>query len=173
MAVHWLARLALINQAYLRRHACNIKEEDIARAHAQTGEVESRLRMQKLLNSVAQEAGDLIALLRDYWQGRYTKAPKKVIGAAAFTIMYIVNPFDLIPDYLLGIGYLDDVAVVNVAYLFVRKDLEAYRRWRYGVKKSDYHTNEVDATQQFSEQILALPEPDKPVHELLTTEVKK
>ena len=87
MAVHWLARLALINQAYLRRHACTIKEEDIARAHAQTGEVESRLRMQKLLNSVAREAGELIALLRDYWQGRYTKAPKMVIGAAAFTIM--------------------------------------------------------------------------------------
>ena len=168
MALHWLARLALINQAYLRRHAQQIKQEDIARAHAQSEKVTAQLRTQRLLNSVAREAGELIALLRDYWRGRYTQVPRRVIGAAAFTVLYIANPFDLIPDYLVGIGFLDDVAVVNVAYLLMRKDLEAYRRWR-GERQSGAPPTLARPSAEESERlhreatcasIIALPEPE-------------
>lgn len=173
MAVQWLARLALINQAYLRRHAQQVKQEDIARAHAQSEEVACKLRTEKLLNSVAKEAGELIGLLRDYWRGRYAKAPKRVIGAVAFTVLYIANPLDMIPDYIVGFGFLDDVAVVNVAYLLMRKDLEAYRQWRQARKqpraRRSIDAESVEATYESIEQtrpsaasVILLPPPVSP-----------
>ena len=36
---------------------------------------------------------------------------------ARFALLYYVSPFDLLPDFLPGIGYLDDFMVVSIARL--------------------------------------------------------
>jgi uncharacterized membrane protein YkvA (DUF1232 family) len=38
---------------------------------------------------------------------------KKVLVAAA--VIYVASPVDLIPDFVVGIGYLDDIVIVAVA----------------------------------------------------------
>ena len=48
---------------------------------------------------------------------------KLVLGAA---LLYLVSPFDLIPDWLLGLGIVDDLGVVTLlvwlALRILRKD---------------------------------------------------
>lgn len=43
---------------------------------------------------------------------------------------YLVSPVDLIPDFIPGAGYLDDVAVVGACLDPVKSDVDEYVAWR-------------------------------------------
>ena len=49
---------------------------------------------------------------RLFWDGRVPLLPKLVPLAA---ILYILSPIDLLPDVLVGLGQLDDVALFLIA----------------------------------------------------------
>ena len=55
----------------------------------------------------------LISLIKDYWSQKYRKIPYSSLAVILFTIFYLINPFDLIPDYILGIGQIDDAAILK------------------------------------------------------------
>ncbi|GAU08985.1 YkvA family protein [Desulfoplanes formicivorans] len=78
--------------------------------------------LQKFVNDVTL----LIALVKDYYTGTYRDIPIKSVAAIAFTLLYILNPLDLIPDFLPGIGQLDDAAVVALCLKIIRDDLDKY-----------------------------------------------
>ena len=40
------------------------------------------------------------------------------------------NPVDIIPDTILGIGIIDDLAVLGYCAKMVKEDLDAFRKWR-------------------------------------------
>ena len=42
----------------------------------------------------------------------------------------MINPFDIIPDIIPVIGYLDDAAVIAACLAMVRQDLHNYWKWR-------------------------------------------
>jgi len=58
------------------------------------------------------------------------KIPLLSIIGIFFTAFYLINPSDLIPDYLLGIGQIDDVMVLALCLFLLEKDLRDYKRWR-------------------------------------------
>jgi len=72
----------------------------------------------------------IIPLIRDYWTGKYRKIPLLSIIGILFAAVYLINPFDLIPDYLLGIGQIDDVLVLALCLFLLEKDLQDYERWK-------------------------------------------
>ena len=47
-------------------------------------------------------------------------------------ILYFLLPLDSIPDFILGLGYLDDVTVITFVYRQLGNELEKYRVWRAG-----------------------------------------
>ncbi|MCM3618191.1 DUF1232 domain-containing protein [Sutcliffiella horikoshii] len=53
-----------------------------------------------------------IPFLIDYFRSREVSGMKKVAGVLLLAA-YVVFPFDLIPDYLLFFGLLDDVVIVT------------------------------------------------------------
>ncbi|MBW1783195.1 MAG: DUF1232 domain-containing protein [Deltaproteobacteria bacterium] len=72
----------------------------------------------------------IIPLIKDYWTGKYRKIPILSIIGILFTAFYLINPFDLIPDYLLGIGQIDDALVLALCLFLLEKDLRDYKRWK-------------------------------------------
>lgn len=72
----------------------------------------------------------IVPLVRDYWTGKYRKIPLLSIIGILFTAFYLINPLDLIPDYLLGIGQIDDVLVLALCVFLLEKDLQDYKRWK-------------------------------------------
>ncbi len=48
----------------------------------------------------------------DYFRSGEVSGAKKIVGVVLL-LAYVVFPFDLIPDYLLVFGVLDDVMVVT------------------------------------------------------------
>ena len=75
----------------------------------------------------------LARMVRDYLRGNYREIPWAAISSGAFAILYAVNPFDLMPDFIPGMGYLDDLAIVALVIRSIQSDLEAYRVWIKGL----------------------------------------
>ena len=75
--------------------------------------------------------------IKDYRSGAYPRFPLLSIFEIAFTIVYFVSPIDLIPDYLIGIGQIDDATVAGLCLYLVEKDLRRYKEWKtHGEKES-------------------------------------
>jgi uncharacterized membrane protein YkvA (DUF1232 family) len=72
----------------------------------------------------------LIPLIRDYCKGRYRDVSGKSLTVLVLTLAYIISPIDLIPDYILGLGQIDDAVILGLALNFLEKDLKKYREWK-------------------------------------------
>ncbi len=68
--------------------------------------------------------------LRDYANGTYREVPWRAIAVIAAAAAYVVSPIDLVPDFLVPIGFLDDVLVVALAWTLVKRELRAYCAWK-------------------------------------------
>ncbi len=42
-------------------------------------------------------------------------------------ILYFLNPYDIVPDFLVGLGWLDDLAVIALAWWWTNRYSRAYR----------------------------------------------
>ncbi len=74
---------------------------------------------------------DLIAMLNDYCHGRYKKVPFVVLLGSAAIAAYLVSPFDLIPDNVPVLGFIDDAFIINIVMeICVAEELDRYRLWR-------------------------------------------
>jgi len=72
----------------------------------------------------------MFSMLRDYWYGNYRSVPWKTIAAVAGALIYVMNPLDVIPDLILGFGFLDDAGVVAMCLKLVESDLHRYAAWK-------------------------------------------
>lgn len=81
------------------------------------------------LKPFLEDAQTIFALLKDFLSGRYKVVPWRVIAALAGGLLYVLTPFDLIPDFLIPFGWLDDAAILTKALTSYGGDIEAYRRW--------------------------------------------
>ena len=73
------------------------------------------------LREVVRVIPDLLRLLRAIVTDR--QAPLDVRAVVAVLFVWILSPIDLIPEFLPGIGPLDDVIVAVVALRYVRRRL--------------------------------------------------
>jgi len=48
----------------------------------------------------------------------------KMAAISAAVLLYIINPNDLIPDYLPTLGYLDDLAVVGIFFPLIKYEFD-------------------------------------------------
>lgn len=83
-------------------------------------------------NAMARVARDLHALLRlaRAWALReYRTLPWRSVLYVVAAIIYFVNPVDLIPDLLGGLGFVDDAAVVGAVVRSLHDELVAFKRW--------------------------------------------
>ncbi|MGD9289686.1 MAG: DUF1232 domain-containing protein [Desulfobacterales bacterium] len=72
----------------------------------------------------------LIPLVKDYWKGTYRDVSAKSIVIFVGALAYIFSPLDLIPDYIIGLGQIDDAAILGLALYFIEKDLLKYKEWK-------------------------------------------
>lgn len=92
--------------------------------------IEDKVRNSGKLRRFGTDIRLMFSMLRDYWQGNYREVPWKSIAAIAGALVYVLNPLDLIPDLLLGFGFLDDAGVVAACLALVESDLLRYAAWK-------------------------------------------
>jgi uncharacterized membrane protein YkvA (DUF1232 family) len=72
----------------------------------------------------------MFSLVKDYKNGTYREIPFYTIAAIVAALLYVLNPFDVIPDFIPFFGYVDDLAVLGACLTLVRNDLNKYRNWK-------------------------------------------
>ncbi|WP_413786889.1 YkvA family protein [Psychrobacter urativorans] len=78
-----------------------------------------------------------ISLVKDYSQGNYREIPYKTFSAVVLGLLYILNPIDIIPDFIPVIGYIDDALVIAFCLKMVEKDLQNYQTWKQEQPSTD------------------------------------
>lgn len=102
----------------------------------------ARQKLDVKSGSMKEIKGELFRLLRmikAYGQGEYRKIPWKTLVTGVGAILYFLNPLDLVPDFLFGIGLVDDATVLAFCLGALKGDLDAFGRWE-DKKEVDSHT---------------------------------
>ena len=107
--------------------------------------VQSPTRLQRVVSQAAKKlnsaSGDrvaqakdqlvlFIALLKAWLSGDYRELSNKTIVIIVAAVLYFVVPLDVIPDFIFGLGFLDDVAVIGYVFGQLTEEMYAFEQWQ-------------------------------------------
>lgn len=104
--------------------------EDGGKMDQLLNQVENKLETVPKAGAYLAEVPRMISLLKDHIQKDYTETPTKTLVLIVAALLYLVNPKDIIPDKYLGVGLLDDAAVLAACIGLTKADLAAYDAWK-------------------------------------------
>ena len=102
-------------------------EEDLEKVKA---DAETAEKKAKFLGGQFESFQLTWSLLQDYWAGKYTSIPWKLIASTGFAVAYLVSPLDIIPDFLPIVGFVDDATVFALVVSSFQSELNAYKEWK-------------------------------------------
>lgn len=124
LPVDYRRAFAIVRQA--ARQALNRR----ARMLRVTGQAYTKAaRHESALAQVGDDLMTLVRLVRAWAIGSYREVPWRSLLYGTAALLYLVNPFDAIPDMLGVIGLADDIAVISVVVRAIRRDLDAFLAW--------------------------------------------
>ena len=104
-----------------------VVEQASAKAKSEKGRLEGGV----------EDLGVLLRMLKAWVTRRYTAIPLRSLTMALSAVLYFLVPLDFIPDFILGSGFLDDLAVIGFVIQSVKKDIDAFRLWESSSQDSD------------------------------------
>jgi len=72
----------------------------------------------------------LFGLVRDWSKGNYKSISKSALLTIIAGLIYFVSPIDIVPDWIVGLGLVDDAAVLGLIINRLDKELVRYREWK-------------------------------------------
>src|SRR5215208_436921 len=96
------------DEEFVKEGAEKITNKDIEKVVDHSAEINQQFSARGPLKRFISDGRMLMSLLKDYRNGNYRRAVYGTIAAAAFALIYVFNPFDLVPDVLPIIGAVDD-----------------------------------------------------------------
>ncbi len=121
-----------LGEELIKKGSPKMTDKDIVKVINKSDEIEKKFRSRGPLQRFIEDGRLLLSVIRDYWTGKYRKLPWGTIAAIVFTLIYILDPWDLVPDVLPIIGEVDDAAVLAACLFLVERDLLAYKQWKDG-----------------------------------------
>ena len=92
--------------------------------------IEEKLKTIKGIGPFLGEIPVLISLLRAYIRKEYTQFPFISAVALMGALLYFVNPFDVVPDAIIGAGLVDDAVAISIIIKMMETDLAVYKEWK-------------------------------------------
>ncbi|EXF45455.1 hypothetical protein BAY1663_02104 [Pseudomonas sp. BAY1663] len=83
-----------------------------------------------LLKGLREDLSLFQALCVAWWRGEYRAISPQALVAVVAGLLYFLSPIDAIPDWLPGLGLVDDLAVLTWVMRKWSDELQAFRLWR-------------------------------------------
>ena len=71
----------------------------------------------------------MLRLIKAWARGAYSGGSKANLVLMVGAVVYFLLPTDVIPDFIAGLGFVDDAAVIAWVVAAVADELEKYRAW--------------------------------------------
>lgn len=71
----------------------------------------------------------MLRLIRAYYRGDYRQISVANLVIIIAAIIYVLDPWDLIPDFIPGLGFVDDATVLAYAVQKTRETLDNFTAW--------------------------------------------
>ena len=68
-------------------------------------------------------------LIRAYAKGSYREVPWHSLMMIVASVIYFVMPIDLVPDFIVGFGLLDDAALLGWTMKTFSADIDGFLEW--------------------------------------------
>lgn len=123
-----------INKDYLETEVSKVDDGDLEMVMDNKDAIDKKLNNSGLKKY--SELGKLMfGMIQDYKKGDFRQVPWFTIAAIGLTLLYVLNPMDMLPDFLPGVGYVDDFALFTIAIRFIESDLHSYLDWKINEAK--------------------------------------
>ena len=117
----------------LEKGAKNVTEDDLKKVLDKRDEIEEKFKGNGPLGRFVADIKLLFSVVQDYVKGEYREIPYWSIAAIVAALLYVLNPIDLIPDFIPLVGYVDDALVIAACLAMVEQDLHNYEEWKKNV----------------------------------------
>lgn len=105
----------------------DVRPEDERRVHENLdAKIEAIGRAGGVVGRLVNDARTLYELLRDPAFKMEWQEKAKIIAC----LLYFITPVDLVPDFILGFGFIDDAVVVGLTLKTLAALVERYRKFR-------------------------------------------
>lgn len=83
-----------------------------------------------IINKLWDKIHLLFSLIKDWLSGSYKDISRSAILLILAGLLYFVSPLDLLPDWLVGLGFVDDVTFLALIINQLDKELLKYKSWK-------------------------------------------
>lgn len=83
----------------------------------------------KQIAEIWDDLKSMMGLLIDWVRGDYKNLSKSSAIMIIISFLYLINPLDIIPDFLFG-GYIDDIAVIGFVFKKLSEEIKIYKEWK-------------------------------------------
>lgn len=125
-----------IDESYVKKQASQASREDMDVTISNEKAIEDKIANSGFLEKYASLTKLMLKMLKDYKNGIYTEVPWFTIASIIFSLLYVLNPLDIVPDFIPVLGYIDDLTVLSFALRFVETDLHGYLDWK--IEEADH-----------------------------------
>ena len=119
-------------EEYVKEGAEEVTPKDIETVVERSEEIKKKFSARGPLKRFIEDSKLLTALVKDWRAGKYRQALYGTIAAVVFALIYVFNPFDIVPDFLPFVGAVDDATIIGACLMLVERDLKKYRNWKEG-----------------------------------------
>jgi uncharacterized membrane protein YkvA (DUF1232 family) len=111
------------------------KANDVLESSSKTGELATNAENKTSqtdkqgLRELGEQVKALVRLVRSYKRGDYRNISKKSMLLIVASLLYFVSPIDAVPDFLIGVGLLDDATVLAFLFRTLSTEIAAFQAW--------------------------------------------
>lgn len=95
-------------------------------------------------NGIFAKTPHVLRMVKAAKKGDYKMDTKSVL-IPSLVIIYILSPLDIIPDWIPGIGALDDLGLLALTIPFIVKEVDKFLAWEEEQKLKNSSTKVIDA----------------------------
>jgi len=117
--------------SYLREKADQLAPADVQTLLSQVDTVRSRAEQERERHPRLTRHVELsLRLLADHVDGQCPQIPYYTVSLLAVAVLYFIDPLDVIPDWIPGVGTSDDALIFELAFAIGRPGIERYCTWK-------------------------------------------